>query len=51
MSHLKKSARKFGDAQICLDLCAMHAGVDLEQATKDKFNESSIKHGLKTRYV
>lgn len=43
-------SEEFGDAQICLDLCAMIIGVDLDQTTKDKFNAVSIKHGLKTRY-
>lgn len=48
---LEDVAKEFGDTLICLDLCAMQVGIDLEQATKDKFNEASIKHGLKTRYV
>lgn len=48
---LSEVAKEFGDAQICLSLAAIKLGINLEQATKDKFNESSIKLGLKTRYI
>ncbi len=40
---------EFADIQICLDLVAMDAGVDLGQVTRDKFNATSIKLGLSTR--
>ena len=42
-------AEELADVVICADLCAMQAGVDLEQAVKDKFNKTSEKNGLKTR--
>lgn len=48
---LEQVGEEFGDAQICLNLCAKKIGIDLDQVTKDKFNATSIKYGLKTRYV
>jgi NTP pyrophosphatase (non-canonical NTP hydrolase) len=44
-------AEELGDVQICLDLVALALGIDLENAAKVKFNKSSVKMGLKTRYV
>jgi NTP pyrophosphatase (non-canonical NTP hydrolase) len=44
-------AEELGDTQICLDLVAMKLNIDLDQAAKEKFNATSIKYGLKTRYV
>jgi NTP pyrophosphatase (non-canonical NTP hydrolase) len=42
-------ASELADVIICADLIAMHEGIDLEQAVIDKFNETSVKYGLKTR--
>jgi len=44
-------AAEFGDVLICLDLVSMNFHIDLDQAIKDRFNQSSIKCGLKTRLV
>jgi NTP pyrophosphatase (non-canonical NTP hydrolase) len=42
-------ADELGDAQICLDLLANAAGVDLGAATRVKFNKTSVKHGFPQR--
>lgn len=41
-------AEELADAVICLDLIAMQAGINLGDATKNKFNATSTKYGLKT---
>lgn len=41
---------ELADVVICADLIASSVGGDLEQAVKDKFNATSEKYGLKTRY-
>lgn len=41
--------REFGDVQITLDLLAMKAGVNLNDATRRAFNEKSEQMGFKTR--
>lgn len=41
-------AEELADAVICLDLIAMHEGINLGEATKNKFNATSTKYGLKT---
>jgi NTP pyrophosphatase (non-canonical NTP hydrolase) len=42
-------AEELADIIICVDLIAMHAGIDLEQAVQQKFNETSAKYGLRTQ--
>lgn len=44
-------AEELADVLICADLIAMAAGIDLDQAVRDKFNATSEKNGLKTRMV
>lgn len=43
-------ADEIGDVIICLDLIAAEFGIDLEEAARCKFNKTSIKYGLSTRY-
>lgn len=43
-------AEELADVVICADLCAMAAGIDLEAAVEAKFNATSEKVGLPTRY-
>ena len=42
-------AEELADVQICIDLIAMHEGIDLDAATIAKFNATSEKYGLATR--
>lgn len=42
-------AAELADVVICVDLIAMHLGVDLQTAIRDKFNETSVKHGFATK--
>lgn len=42
-------AEELADVVICTDLIAMHAGINLNDAVRDKFNATSAKVGLKTR--
>lgn len=42
-------ASEMGDAQICLDLLAMHYCVSLEEAVKLAFNDKSNEFGFLTR--
>lgn len=42
-------AKEFADVVIYLDILAMRAGINLGQATMDKFNETSIKVGSTVR--
>lgn len=44
-------ANELADVVICADLIAMHEGIDLDQAIRDKFNATSEKYGLVTRYI
>lgn len=44
-------AEELADVVICVDLIAMHYGIDLESAIARKFNATSEKVGLKTRLV
>ena len=46
----KQLADELADIIICADLIAIHEGIDLEQAVRDKFNATSEKIGLKTRF-
>jgi NTP pyrophosphatase (non-canonical NTP hydrolase) len=41
--------KELADIVICVDLLAMHAGIDLGNTVRDKFNETSEKVGLPTR--
>jgi NTP pyrophosphatase (non-canonical NTP hydrolase) len=50
-STVEQLAEELADIVICTDLVAMSYDIDLEQATRDKFNETSEKVGLKTRYI
>jgi hypothetical protein len=43
-------AKELADIAICNDLVAMKFGIDLDAAVADKFNLTSIKNGLDTRY-
>lgn len=42
-------AEELADIVICTDLIAMQAGINLDNAVRDKFNATSEKYGLKTR--
>ena len=42
-------AEELADVVICADLIAMHVGIDLGDAVKEKFNKTSAKIGLRTR--
>lgn len=42
---------ELGDAQICLDLLAMHYSADLAEATKLAFNTKSLAMALQTRIL
>jgi NTP pyrophosphatase (non-canonical NTP hydrolase) len=44
-------AYELADVVICADLIAMDAGIDLDAAVREKFNATSKKVGLKTRFV
>jgi NTP pyrophosphatase (non-canonical NTP hydrolase) len=48
---MQELSEEFGDAQITLDLCAMTMGIDLELATRHKFNATSAKNNHVTRYI
>lgn len=39
-------ADELADVAVCLDLIAMKAGIDLDAATREKFNRTSRKVGL-----
>jgi len=41
-------AEELADVVICVDLIAMSAGIDLEEAVREKFNATSRKYGLST---
>jgi NTP pyrophosphatase (non-canonical NTP hydrolase) len=45
---VEQLAEELADAVICLDLIAMQAGIDLQQAVQEKFNATSGKYGLET---
>jgi NTP pyrophosphatase (non-canonical NTP hydrolase) len=44
-------AEELADINICTDLVAMEYDIDLDEATRAKFNATSEKVGLKTRMV
>ena len=41
---------ELGDVLISLNLLAMDLGIDLEEAAIQKFNKTSEKYGLETKY-
>lgn len=43
-------AEELADIIICVDLIAMHEGIDLAQAVARKFDATSEKYGLKARF-
>ena len=48
---LKHLAEELADVIICCDLIAMDCGLDLDAAVRAKFNATSEKVGLRTRFV
>jgi NTP pyrophosphatase (non-canonical NTP hydrolase) len=42
-------AEELADVLICVDLIALHEGIDLWHAVAAKFNQTSEKYGLSTR--
>ncbi len=48
LAHL---AEELADVMICCDLIAMAAGIDLDAAVRAKFNATSAKVGLATRFA
>lgn len=45
----EQAEEELADVVICMDLIAMHLGVDLGAAVAKKFNATSRKYGLTTR--
>ena len=43
-------AEELADIIICVDLIAMHEDIDLAQAVAKKFNATSEKYGLKSKF-
>lgn len=43
---VEQLAQELADIVICVDLLAMHYGIELGPAVEDKFNETSVKIGL-----
>lgn len=41
--------QELADVVICADLVALELGCNLGKAVRDKFNATSLKHGLETR--
>lgn len=48
MNHL---AEELADVVICCDLIAIAAGLNLGNAVRNKFNDTSRKYGLNTRFT
>jgi NTP pyrophosphatase (non-canonical NTP hydrolase) len=48
---IEQLAEELADVVICADLVAMELNIDLNQAVRRKFNATSEKVGLSTRYV
>lgn len=44
-------AEELADVIICADLIAMDLGIDLQTAVQAKFNRTSEKYGLRSRYL
>jgi len=42
-------AEELADVVICVNLCAIAAGIDLDRAIEDKFNQTSATHAFKQR--
>jgi NTP pyrophosphatase (non-canonical NTP hydrolase) len=49
-SSIAALAEELADVIICVDLIAMQYSIDLETAVQDKFNATSVKYGLATRF-
>lgn len=49
-SDLAGLTEELADVLICVDLVAMDLGIDLSQAVEAKFNRTSEKYGLQTRF-
>ena len=49
-SDLTGVAEELADVLICVDLIAMDLDIDLSEAVKAKFNRTSEKYGLNTRF-
>lgn len=47
---LEQLGEELADVVICADLAAMSAGIDLADAVKRKFDATSAKYGLSTRF-
>ena len=47
---LQALANELADVIICADLIAMDLGIDLGEAVRNKFNQTSDKYGLETRF-
>lgn len=46
---VEQLAEELADVIICVDLCAMDLGIDLDKAVAKKFNKTSEKYGLNTK--
>jgi len=46
---IEQLAEELADVVICADLIAMHMGINLNQAVRNKFNATSEKYNLSTR--
>lgn len=44
-------AEELADILICVDLIAMHYGIDMQSALESKFNATSNANGLETRLM
>lgn len=49
-SDLNGVTEELADVLICVDLIAMDLGIDLAAAVESKFNRTSEKYGLKTKF-
>lgn len=45
---MEQLAEELADIVICVDLIAMHCGIDMEEAIQKKFNATSEKYALLT---
>jgi len=48
---VQQLADELADVIICVDLIAMEYGIDMDVATAEKFNKTSIERGLHTRLL
>lgn len=47
-SNIENIEDEVGDVMICLSLLCADLGIDIEAATKAKFNKTSLKYNLST---